>query len=44
VIEKMRDPVAFDREVIAVADELVPKSADRFELDVVATITWGRPR
>ncbi|HEX4526152.1 MAG TPA: class I SAM-dependent methyltransferase [Gaiellaceae bacterium] len=44
VIEKMRDPVAFDREVIAVADELIPKSAGRFELDVTATITWGRPR
>ena len=44
VIEKMRDPVAFDREVIAVIDELAPQSGDRIELDVVATITWGRPR
>ena len=44
VIEKMRDPAAFDREVTEVVDALVPRDRDRFQLDVAATIIWGRPR
>lgn len=44
IIEKMRDPAAFDEEVAAVVEELVPKRGERFELDVAATIIWGRPR
>jgi hypothetical protein len=43
VIEKMRDATAFDREVASVVEELVPTSGDRFQLDVVGTIIWGRP-
>jgi SAM-dependent methyltransferase len=42
VLEKMSDPEGFDREVAAVIDELVPVQDDRYELDVVATVTWGR--
>jgi SAM-dependent methyltransferase len=43
VLEKMRDPAAFDREVTTVVEELAPKRGDRFQLDVVARISWGRP-
>ncbi len=43
VIEKMRDAAAFDRELAAVLDEVVPTRDGRFELDVAATIVWGRP-
>jgi hypothetical protein len=43
VIEKMRDAAAFDRELAAVLEELVPARDGRFELDVAATIAWGRP-
>ena len=43
VLEKMRDPESFDRELAAVIDELVPVRDGRYELDVVATVTWGRP-
>ena len=35
---------AFDAEVEAAVRELVPQGADgRFELDVTATVVWGRP-
>jgi len=43
VLEKMRDAAAFDRELVAAVEELVPVSEDRFDLGVVATITWGLP-
>jgi SAM-dependent methyltransferase len=43
VLEKMDDPEGFDRELAEVFDELVPKREGRFELDVVATVTWGSP-
>jgi SAM-dependent methyltransferase len=43
ISEKMRDPAAFDREVASAVEELVPRSRDRFQLDVVGTIIWGRP-
>ena len=42
VLEKMSDPEGFDRELAAVIDELVPARDGRYELDVVATVTWGR--
>ena len=43
VLEKMSDPDGFDRELTATFDELVPKRDGRYELDVVATLTWGTP-
>jgi SAM-dependent methyltransferase len=43
VLEKMSDPDGFDRELTAAVDELVPVRDGRYELDVVATVTWGRP-
>jgi SAM-dependent methyltransferase len=43
VIEKMRDPDGFDRELAEVFDELVPVNDGRYELDVTATASWGRP-
>ncbi len=43
VIEKMRDVEAFDRELTALVEELVPARLGRFDLDVSAAITWGRP-
>lgn len=44
VLEKMDDPDGFDRELTEALDELVPERDGRYELDVVATLTWGRPR
>ena len=43
LLEKMRSPARFDEEVIAAVDKLVPVRGGRFQLDVVATITWGHP-
>ena len=43
VLEKMHDPDAFDREVSDAVEELVPACDGRVQLDVTATITWGRP-
>ncbi len=44
VLERMSDPEGFDREVVAAFDELASKRRDgRYELDVVATVTWGSP-
>ncbi len=43
VLEKMQDPMLFDEEVRAVVDQLAPLRRGRYQLDVVATITWGRP-
>jgi SAM-dependent methyltransferase len=44
VLEKMSDADGFDREVAEVIDELVTVREDgRYELDVVATVVWGRP-
>ena len=43
VLEKMRDPAHFDEEIGEVVDNLVPVLGGRYQLDVVATITWGRP-
>jgi SAM-dependent methyltransferase len=43
VLEKMDDPEGFDRELAEAFDELVPRRDGRYELDVVATVTWGRP-
>lgn len=43
VIEKMSDPDGFDRELAAAFDELATVHDGRFELDVVATVTWGSP-
>jgi hypothetical protein len=43
VIEKMSDPDGFDLELTEVFDELVPVHDGRYELDVTATVTWGRP-
>lgn len=43
LLEKMRDPAAFDAEVLAAVHELVPARGGRFQLDVVSTVTWGRP-
>jgi hypothetical protein len=39
----MHSPARFDEELIAAVDELVPIRGGRFQLDVVAAITWGRP-
>jgi SAM-dependent methyltransferase len=45
VLERMRDPAAFDRELAQVLEGLAPVGDDgRLELDVAATIVWGRPR
>ena len=44
VLERMRDPAAFARDVLDVVDSLVPVREGRYQLDVVATITWDRPR
>ncbi len=43
MLEKMDDPDGFDRELAAALDDLVPVVDGRYELDVVATVTWGRP-
>ncbi len=43
VIEKMSDPDGFDRELAAAFDELATVHDGRYELDVVATVTWGTP-
>jgi len=43
VLEKMDDPEGFDRELAAALDDLVPVVDGRYELDVVATVAWGRP-
>ena len=43
VLERMDDPDGFDRELTEALDELVPKRDGRYQLDVVATVTWGRP-
>jgi SAM-dependent methyltransferase len=43
VLEKMADPDGFDRELTEAFDTLVPKRDGRYELDVVASVTWGRP-
>ena len=43
VLERMRDPEAFDREVAAAVEELAPRASGRFLLPVTATIAWGRP-
>jgi SAM-dependent methyltransferase len=43
VLEKMRDAAGFDRELADAIDKLVSSRGDRYELDVVATITWGLP-
>jgi SAM-dependent methyltransferase len=45
-VERMQpdEVAAFDAEVGAALRELVPEGADgRFELDVTATVVWGRP-
>jgi SAM-dependent methyltransferase len=41
LLEKMRDSARFDEEVIAAVEMLVPIHGGRYQLDVVATITWG---
>jgi hypothetical protein len=43
VLEKMDDPEGFDRELATALNELVPMVDGRYELDVVATVTWGSP-
>ena len=43
MIEKMDDPDGFDRELAEAFDDLVPVHDGRYELDVTATVTWGRP-
>jgi SAM-dependent methyltransferase len=41
---KMRDPMAFDRELLDELTRAVPVGPDgRFDLTVQATVTWGRP-
>jgi hypothetical protein len=39
----MHDPAQFDAEVRAVVDRFVPTSDGRYQLSVVATVTWGQP-
>ena len=43
VIERMRDPEGFRRALAEVARTLRAGADGRYELDVVATITWGGP-
>lgn len=43
VYERMRDVIGFQREVSDVITRLVPERNGRFQLDVTATIVWGRP-
>jgi SAM-dependent methyltransferase len=43
LLEKMHSPARFDQEVMAAVEELVPSRDGRLQLDVAATITWGRP-
>ena len=43
VVEQMRDPDGFDREVAAAVEELAPRAGDGYALTVKARISWGRP-
>jgi hypothetical protein len=43
LLEKMHSPARFDQEVMAAVEKLVPILDGRLQLDVAATITWGRP-
>jgi SAM-dependent methyltransferase len=43
VLERMRDPAAFDRELTGVVEEFAPRVQGRHSLRVCATLTWGLP-
>jgi SAM-dependent methyltransferase len=43
VIERMRDPDLFDRELTAVVDELAAPVAGRYRMQVSASVVWGVP-
>jgi SAM-dependent methyltransferase len=43
ILEKMRDPQAFESELADVAKDLLVGADGRYLLDVVAEIAWGRP-
>ena len=43
VIERMRDPDRFDRELTAVVDELASPVNGRYRMQVSATVVWGVP-
>jgi SAM-dependent methyltransferase len=43
VLERQKDPAAFDAEVRAVVEELVEERDGHLELEASATVTWGRP-
>ena len=44
VLEWMRDPAAFDAELEAALEDVPRDAQGRLELDVVARVTWGRPK
>jgi SAM-dependent methyltransferase len=43
VIERMLDPERFDRELTAVVDELASPVDGRYQMQVSASVVWGRP-
>jgi SAM-dependent methyltransferase len=43
VIERMRDPDRFDRELTAVVDEVASPVNGRYRMQVSATVVWGLP-
>jgi len=43
VIERMRDPDRFDRELTAVVDELASPVNGRYRMQVSASVVWGVP-
>ena len=43
VLERMRDPAAFDREVTATVEDFAPKVQGHYQLSVFTTVTWGLP-
>jgi SAM-dependent methyltransferase len=43
VLERMRDPAGFDRELMKAVEQVAPARSGRYHLEVVATVSWGRP-
>jgi SAM-dependent methyltransferase len=43
VLERMRDPQGFSRELLEAVERVARTEGGRYQLEVFATVTWGRP-